>query len=92
MDSRCLQFCPRCKGATMSNPITLVDRDGAPINLHHLAERIYHVANVLDVLSRALPEDRRGEVPAKCLSEKLAEMAQAVAIEVSEARLGEVAQ
>lgn len=76
----------------MSSVVTLVDRNGEPINLYDLAERIFHIANVLNVLARALPEDRRDDIPTQCLSEKLAEMTQAIAIEVSEARFDEGAQ
>lgn len=54
------------------------------LDLQRLSERLFHIANVLQVLSMALPEDKRADAPAKSLTAALANMSEKIAIEVSE--------
>lgn len=68
----------------MNKPTTLLDQHGKPANLDSLAGRIFHIANVLDVLGRVLPDDLQDAPPVRCLVQDLAETAMNTAIEVSE--------
>lgn len=68
----------------MNKPTTLLDQHGKPVNLNSLAGRIFHIANVLDVLGRVLPDDLHDAPPVKCLILDLTETVKNTAIEVSE--------